>query len=183
MYKPNSYFVQSPLWPLRKSHRRSLLTFCKRMAGCGVCIFPCLHVCSHISDFVLLMCMHNEIGSGWRGTPRKRERWRDRNKKKWSTLINQVKVQPVAGATAIFFFHYHVSRHLTLPSSPLLISSTSTSAGGGGREGCCPLCQMRSVDISHQTGADQRPACAHAGRRIKPHHAQPPWQKKASPHE
>lgn len=104
MYKPNSYFVQSPLWPLRKSHRRSLLTFCKRMAGCGVCIFPCLHVCSHISDFVLLMCMHNEIGSGWRGTPRKRERWRDRNKKKWSTLINQVKVQPVAGATAIFFF-------------------------------------------------------------------------------
>lgn len=37
---------------------------------------------------------------------------------------------------------------------------------------------MGSVDISHQTGADQRPACAHAGGRIKPHHAQPPRQKK-----
>lgn len=34
------------------------------MAGCGVCIFPCLHVCSHISDFVLLMCMHNEASEG-----------------------------------------------------------------------------------------------------------------------
>lgn len=40
-----------------------------------------------------------------------------------------------------------------------------------------PLCQMRSVDISHQTRADQRPACAHAGGRIKPHHAQPPQKK------
>lgn len=41
-----------------------------------------------------------------------------------------------------------------------------------------PLCQLRSVDIFHQTGADQRPACAHAGGRIKPHHAQPHRQKK-----
>lgn len=80
-----------------------------------------------------------------------------------------------------------------LPSPALLISSTSTSTAAGGGEGRggrgggwglrgsaarCPLCQMRSVDIAHQTGADQRPACAHAGRRIKPHHAQPPWQKK-----
>lgn len=82
------------------------------------------------------------------------------------------------------FFPLRVFRHLTLPSSPLLISSTSTSAGGegGGARQRAPLCQMGSVDISHQIGADQRPACAHAGGRIKPHHAQPPLRKKEPLH-
>lgn len=60
-------------------------------------------------------------------------------------------------------------------------SSTSNKCRRRGQHALaagCPLCQLRSVDIFHQTGADQRPACAHAGGRIKPHHAQPHRQKK-----
>lgn len=172
---------QSPLRPLRNSHRRSLLTFCRgwrAVEPARMCVLV----------FLFLSCICTMRGRGREGEPERRgNTQREGNKKKWSALINQVKVQPVAGAAAIFYSFFfsslrRVSRHLTLPSSPLLISSTSTSAGGGGG-GCwrwaggdsapgCPLCQMRSVDISHQTGADQRPAWAHAGRRIKPHHAQ-----------
>lgn len=159
-------------------YRRSVLTLCRKQS---LCVPVC--VCSHLLYVgVLLMCMHRETGRerGGGGAPRQ------------SVIINQAKVQPVAAATAIFLFFYplRVSWHLTLPSSLLLISSTSTSAAGlqVGGGGACVLRQMRSVDVSHQTGADQRSACARAGAGIKPHHAQPPRRRrgkkqKASPHE
>lgn len=164
------------LWPLRKSHRRSLLTFCRgRQEVESVCLW--VHVCSYFGVLPNLY-IHNETGGwGWGG-----------GVKKWSIFINQVEVQAVACATAIFFYplsmfpdiwHFLLS---PISCSFNLISLNKYSSRGRGEVGGvgAPLCQMRSVDIAHQTGADQRPACAHAGRRIKPHHAQPPWQKKAS---
>lgn len=104
------------LWPLRKSHWRSLLTFCGWQES------VCFCVCVLIFLFLCYSRMHNEMWK-WEGAIQ-----RERNKKKWRVLINQVKVQVVA-AVAIFFL-LHVSRHLTLPSSSLLISSSTQLSSG-----------------------------------------------------
>lgn len=85
---------QGPLWPLRKSHRRSLLSVCGGWRD--VCERLCLYFC-----FCATRVYAQWDREGERGTPRERES--EGNKKKWSGLVNQVKVQPVAAATAIFF--------------------------------------------------------------------------------
>lgn len=129
------------------------------------------YACSYFS-FLSLLCMHNK-----REHP---EREGEGNEKSWS--VNQVKVRPVSSPSAIFSPSppcFPTFDSPTLSSFNLINFNKCRRRGQQGSEAGCPLCQMRSVDISHQTGADQRPPCAHAGKRIKPHHAQPPWQKKS----
>lgn len=76
--------------------------------------------------------------------------------------------------------HHHISHHLTLPS-PLLISSASASAAGEGsatwRHAVRCVRWGPSISLIKQELIKVL-ACAHAGGRIKPHHAQPPWQGK-----
>ncbi len=131
MHKPSSYFVSESALTSQKVTPEIIINLLQRVAGSGVCVFLCACVCSYFCFCATRVCaMRQRERERERATLRERERERG-NKKKWRVLINQVKVQPVVAATAIFFL-LRVSRHLTLPSSALLISSTSTSAGGGG---------------------------------------------------
>lgn len=186
--------------PLRESHRGSILASRRRWQAPAALLRAC--VC-----FPVLSDGRGRARErAWQGgdhPEKETERETEMKKKKWRPfLINQVKVPACwwchsSDSFFLFFsspsdircFHLFLVFNRIKPNKCKRKRRRRARRGSGSSSAARrPLCQMRSVDISHQTGADQRPACAHAGQRIKSHHAQPPWQKnekikKASPHE
>lgn len=119
--KPSSYFASESALTSQKVTPEIIINLLHRVREIkSVFLCVCASVCSYFCFCVTRICTR----WGARGGHPERER----NKKKWRVLINQVKVQAVA-AVAICF-RLHVSRHLTLPSSSLLISSSSRLSSG-----------------------------------------------------
>lgn len=138
-------------WPLRKSHQRSLLT-----------------------SFRGPQEVEWECFCDARNSEREKRKEIQHTRKSNPGL-------PSCSFHCVFFFFFSFSSmfpNIDASIVPFNLISVNKCRRRGQRDS--PLCQMRSVNISHQTRADQRPACAHAGWRIKPHHAQPPQKKKKS---